>query len=107
MRDCARGSGSARGDGLAGGGALGGWSAWVEAAGTQEAVLRDLFLDGNTWGGRPADVERRPWITQGDAAVAVRYGRAEVEYRFVLRGREYHTQTEPHRYASIRLRFHR
>jgi hypothetical protein len=79
----------------------------VEAGVRHEAVLRDLFLDGNTFGGRDTGVQRRTWVAQGEAAFGVRYGRAELEYRFVLRGREYGTQQEPHPYGSIRLRLHR
>lgn len=88
-------------------GAARGWSGWVEAGGRYEAVLRDLFLDGNTSGGRGTGVETRRWVAQGEAAFGVRYGRAELEYRFVVRGREYETQDEPHPYGSIRLRLFR
>jgi lipid A 3-O-deacylase len=92
------------GNAWTGAGAAGGWSGWIEAGGRQEAVLRDLFLDGNTFGGRDTGVRRRTWVAQGEAAFGVRYRRTELEYRFVLRGREYETQEEPHPYGSIRLR---
>jgi lipid A 3-O-deacylase len=91
------------GDVWAGRGAARGVSGWVEAGGRQEAVLRDLFLDGNTFAGRDTGVERRPWVAQGEAAFGIRYGRTELEYRFI--GREYETQREPHPYGSIRLRW--
>lgn len=95
------------GDAWTGRGAAGGWSGWMEAGGRQEAVLRDLFLDGNTFGGRDAGVRRRTWVAQGEAAFGIRRRRTELEYRFVVRGREYETQEEPHPYGSIRLRIHR
>jgi hypothetical protein len=95
------------GDAWTGRGAARGFSGWLEAGARQEAVLRDLFLDGNTWGGRETGVERRTWVARGEAAFGVRYRRAELEYRFVLRGRAYETQEEPHPYGSIRLRLYR
>lgn len=95
------------GDAWTGSGAARGLSGWVEAGARQEAVLRDLFLDGNTFGGRDTGVERRTWVAQGEAAFGIRYRRAELEYRFVLRGRAYDTQDEPHPYGSIRLRLYR
>ncbi|HEX2080079.1 MAG TPA: lipid A deacylase LpxR family protein [Longimicrobium sp.] len=92
------------GDAWTGEGAARGVSGWIEAAGRQEAVLRDLFLDGGTFGGKGPAVEKRTWVAQGEAAFGIRRGRTELEYRFVLRGREYATQQEPHPWGSIRLR---
>jgi lipid A 3-O-deacylase len=88
-------------------GAARGVSRWMEAGARQEAVLRDLFIDGNTFAGRDPGVDRRTWVAQGEAAFGIRYRRTELEYRFVLRGREYETQTEPHPYGSIRIRVYR
>ncbi|HEU0301542.1 MAG TPA: lipid A-modifier LpxR family protein, partial [Longimicrobium sp.] len=92
------------GDAWTGGGAARRVSGWIEAAGCQEAVLRDLFLDGSTFGGPRPTVEKRTWVAQGEAALGVRWRRTELEYRFVLRGRGYDTQAEPHPWGSIRLR---
>ena len=87
-----------------GAGGARGVSGSVEAAGRQEAVLRDLFLDGSTLGrARPA-VEKRSWVAQGEAAFGIRWRRTAVEYRFVLPGGEDATQQEPHPWGSIRLR---
>ncbi|HEV3051377.1 MAG TPA: lipid A deacylase LpxR family protein [Longimicrobium sp.] len=82
-------------------------SAWVEAAARQEAVVRDLFIDGNTFARRSPGLERRTWVAQGEAAFGIRWRRTELEYRHVLRGRAYETQTEPHPYGSIRVRLYR
>lgn len=95
------------GDTWTGAGAARGVSGWVEAGGRQEAVLRDLFIDGNTFAERDPGLDRRTWVAQGEAAFGIRYRRTELEYRFVLRGREYETQPEPHPYGSIRIRIHR
>jgi lipid A 3-O-deacylase len=92
------------GDAWTGAGAARGVSGWMEAGARQEAVLRDLFIDGNTFAWRDPGVDRRTWVAQGEAALGIRYRRTELEYRFVLRGREYETQTEPHPYGSIRIR---
>lgn len=95
------------GDTWTGAGAARGVSGWMEAGARQEAVLRDLFIDGNTYAGRSPGLHRRTWVAQGEAAFGIRWRRAEVEYRAVLRGREYETQTEPHPYGSIRIRVYR
>jgi hypothetical protein len=79
----------------------------MEAGARQEAVLRDLFIDGNTFTERSPGLDRRTWVAQGEAAFGIRWRRTELEYRFVLRGREYETQTEPHPYGSIRVRTYR
>lgn len=92
------------GDAWTGAGAAPGMSGWVEGAARQEAVLRDLFIDGNTFAERTPGLDRRTWVAQGEAAFGIRYRRTELEYRFVLRGREYQTQTEPHPYGSLRIR---
>jgi lipid A 3-O-deacylase len=95
------------GDAWTGAGAARGVSGWVEAGARQEAVLRDLFIDGNTFAERNPGIERRTWVARGEAAIAIRCRRTELEYRFFLRGREYETQTEPHPYGSVRLRLYR
>jgi hypothetical protein len=65
--------------------------------------VRDLTLDGSTFGGGPR-AERRAWVAQAEAAVGARYRRMEIVYRFVVRGREYRAQEEPHPYGSITFR---
>ena len=95
------------GDAWTGEGAARGLSGWMEAGARQEAVLRDLFIDGNTFAERGPGLDRRTWVAQAEGAVGIRYRRTELEYRFVLRGREYETQTEPHPYGSIRIRVYR
>lgn len=94
------------GDAWTGAGAARGVSGWMEAAARQEAVLRDLFIDGNTFARRSPGLDRRTWVAQGEAAFGIRWRRTELEYRFVLRGREYETQTEPHPYGSLRIRLY-
>jgi lipid A 3-O-deacylase len=95
------------GDAWTGVGGTRGVSGWLEAGARQEAVLRDLFIDGNTFAARSPGLDRRTWVAQGEAAFGIRWRRTELEYRFVLRGREYETQTEPHPYGSIRIRVYR
>lgn len=66
-----------------------------------EWVLRDLFLDGNTFLHRNSTAERIPLVAEGEAGVGYRSGAWDVEYRFVVRTREYRAQPDPHRYGSL------
>lgn len=95
-------AGLGAGDAWTGRGARRGLSAWMEAGARGDAVARDLFLDGSTFR-ESHRVRRRPWVAQGEAAAAVRWRRVELEYRFVVRGREYEG-ADPHPYGSVRLR---
>jgi hypothetical protein len=72
------------GDAWTADGAAGGVSGWMEAGGRGEAVLRDLFLDGSTFGGRESGVGgaggggvRHPLPTDG-AGVPLRPPRPRV-----------------------------
>jgi lipid A 3-O-deacylase len=70
-----------------------------------EWVARNLFLDGSTFRESPS-VRKRPLVGEADAGLGVRHGRYELRYRTVFRGREYRTQSAPHRYGSITFVVH-
>jgi hypothetical protein len=81
---------------------VGGVSLYVVAGVSQHLVLRNLTLDGNTF--RPSSrVGHRLLFAEGTAGVGVRLGRFGLEYRGVVRGREYATQQRPHPYGSLSL----
>jgi lipid A 3-O-deacylase len=65
----------------------------------QHLVLRNLMLDGSLFRAGPG-VERRSSVSEWTAGAGVRLGRVGVEYRGVVRGREYKTQGEAHRWGS-------
>ncbi len=86
---------------------VGGPRGWRAEGGVrQEWVARNLFLDGNTFR-RSVRAEKRAWVSEAAAAVGYRFPRWEVEYRFVIRGREYDAQPRPHAYGSLALTWHR
>lgn len=86
-------------------GSVGLGGAYLAGALRQEGVARDLFLDGNTFREGPR-VTKRPFVAQAELGVGVRVRRVEARYRAVWRGREYRTQTEPHRYGSLTFTLH-
>lgn len=86
-------------------GSAGVGGAYLEGALRQEWVARDLFLDGNTFQGGPR-VTKRPFVAQAELGLGIRVRRVEARYRAIWRGREYRTQTEPHRYGSLTFTLH-
>ena len=71
----------------------------------QDWVLHDAFVDGRGLAGRsrPGAAARRPLVPQAEVGAAYRWRRVSVEYRHVVRGREYHAQPAPHAFGSVRL----
>ena len=72
----------------------------------ENAVARDLFLDGSTFA-RSVRVERRPFVWEYEVGGGVRYRPFSLEYRVLTRGREYRTQDGPHTWATFELRYQR
>jgi lipid A 3-O-deacylase len=77
-----------------------GLSLYALAGASQHLVVRNLMLDGAAFRDSPS-VERLPLVTEWTAGVGARVGRLGIEYRAVVRGREYATQAEPHPYGSF------
>ncbi|HET7463864.1 MAG TPA: lipid A deacylase LpxR family protein [Longimicrobium sp.] len=69
----------------------------------QDAVARDLFLDGSTFRGS-VRVERRPLVWERELGAGARYRGFTLEYRALTRGREYRTQSAPHTWGTFELR---
>ncbi|HEU0015696.1 MAG TPA: lipid A deacylase LpxR family protein [Longimicrobium sp.] len=72
-----------------------------------EYVARDLFLDGNTFGGDGARVTRRPWVGQLTAGAGFAAAQLGVEYRVASRSREYQEEPAGHTYATIEITWRR
>ena len=68
----------------------------------QEWVARDLFLDGNSFR-ENSSAERLPFVSEAELGVGYRWTAWALEYRFILRSREYQAQPEVHRYGSLIL----
>ena len=73
---------------------------YVRAGVRQDAVLRNVFVDGRGGSGR---ADRRLFVAQAEVAIGYRRRRFGLEYRHVARGREYTAQPSPHAYGSIVL----
>ena len=69
----------------------------------QNAVARDLFLDGSTFR-RSVRVDRRPLVWERELGGGARYRGFTGEYRVLTRGREYQTQSGPHAWGTFELR---
>jgi lipid A 3-O-deacylase len=69
-----------------------------------QAVIRDIFLDGNTFRGGPR-VDKYPFVGQAVAGAALRYKRLKISYAYVFLSRQFTTEREPQTYATFNLSF--
>ncbi len=65
-------------------------------------VLRDIFLDGNTFSDSHS-VEKEPWVADAALGVSLTYKQVKFSYARILRTREYVKQENSHRYGSLSL----
>jgi hypothetical protein len=65
-------------------------------------VLRDIFLDGNTFGGSPS-VEKEFFVADVMAGVAVEYGKFKMSYSYVLRTKQFKAQQNNQIFGTISL----
>lgn len=79
-----------------------GRGAHVLAGARGEWVLRDLFLDGNTFR-HNSTAERIPLVAEVEVGAGYRAGHWALEYRHAVRSREYRAQPDPHPYGSLVL----
>jgi hypothetical protein len=68
------------------------------------AVLRNIFLDGNTFRDSHS-VDKKPFVVQGIAGVAVIVHRFKITYAYVYQTKEYETQNEDQEYASMTVSY--
>jgi len=66
------------------------------------AVLRDVFLDGNTFTSSHS-VNKEPVVADVSAGICMEYGRYKLSYAQVVRSREFERQREHHSFGSITL----
>jgi hypothetical protein len=76
--------------------------AYMFAGAQGGVVLRNIFLDGNTF--RPShSVDRKNWVGDLQVGTALRLRRFVLTYRFVVRSNEFGPSGVPSRYGSVRL----
>ncbi|HEX8359880.1 MAG TPA: lipid A-modifier LpxR family protein, partial [Longimicrobium sp.] len=75
---------------------------YAVAAARADLVLRDLFLDGNTFHDGPR-VDRTPTVGQVEIGGGVRLGPVGLEYRAITRTRSYRTEPSGHQYGSFEV----
>jgi lipid A 3-O-deacylase len=74
------------------------------AAVRQEWVARNLFLDGNTFA-TSVRADKRRWVSGAAGSLVYGFEGWDVEYRFVVRSREYAAQPSAHGYGSVMARW--
>lgn len=73
---------------------------YLIAGARQYFVYRDLFVEGNA---EYPGAERLPIVQEATFGLGARRGRVALEYRHVVRGREYDAQREAHAFGSFAL----
>lgn len=81
-----------------------GFSAYLFAGADGRAVLRDIFLDGNTFRDSH-DVDRELLVGDLMAGITLGYGGFKLSLAKVLRTREFDGQPHDHRFGSITLSY--
>jgi lipid A 3-O-deacylase len=69
---------------------------------TGRLVLRDAFLDGNTFGDSH-DVDKKPLVGDLLLGVSVTFWNAKLSYAEAFRSREFEGQDSPHNFGSLSL----
>ncbi|MFH5926283.1 lipid A deacylase LpxR family protein [Roseomonas xinghualingensis] len=78
---------------------------WYVFAGVEgRAVARDIFLDGNTWRDGPR-VDKRPFVGDAQAGVAVLWRGVRLAYTHVLRSEEFYGQGGVQSFGSFSASF--
>ena len=77
-------------------------SLYAVAGARAELVVRDLFLDGNTFRDGPS-VTPIPLVGRVEAGAGVRVGPAGLEYRIISRTPSYRTEPTGHQYGSFQV----
>ncbi len=80
-----------------------GFSFYVFAGAEARAVGRDIFIEGNTFGGVDG-VEPRRLVADVQAGVTLQIGRTELSFTQILRTEEYSGQGDPSLFGSVNLR---
>lgn len=74
------------------------------AAFEARAVLRDIFLDGNTFQSSHS-VDKEQWVADLMSGIAMHYGRIRMNYTYVLRTREFKQQDKNHSFGAVSVTY--
>ncbi len=80
----------------------GGWSWYIFAGIEGRAVLRNIFLDGNTFRDSHS-VDKKPFVGDLQAGLAVIIGRVRLAYTHVFRSKEFDQQDDHDQFGAISL----
>jgi hypothetical protein len=67
-------------------------------------VLRDIFLDGNTFQ-QSHSVDKEPYVVDLMAGLAMRFGSLQISYAYTLRTREFKQQEKSHNFGAFNLTY--
>ncbi len=67
-------------------------------------VLRDIFLDGNTFR-ESHGVEKEPFVADLMAGIAMRFGSLQISYANILRTREFKEQKKNHNFGAVHMTY--
>lgn len=79
--------------------------AYISLGARENLVLRNLFLDGNTFRGGPR-VKRIPFVWQQELASGISVGSISLAYQRIVRDKEFTTGRPSHAYGTISLTRH-
>jgi hypothetical protein len=79
-----------------------GW--YVFAGATARAVGYNVFLEGPT--PYVSHIDREPWVYDAQAGIAVRFGRLQTTYTYVVRTKEFRQQIGSDRFGAISFSWH-
>jgi lipid A 3-O-deacylase len=65
-------------------------------------VIRDIFLDGNTWGSSQS-VDKELFVADMMAGFALEYGKFKLRYSYVLRTKQFKTQQREQIFGTLSL----
>lgn len=84
--------------------ALSGYSLYLFSAVNGRAVLRDIFLDGNSFRSSH-HVDKKPLVADLSAGLTARWQRLSLSLAYTQRTREFEGQPKHHGFGSIMLRY--
>ena len=84
--------------------AVSGFSLYLFGAVNGRYVLRDIFLDGNSFSNSHS-VDKEPLVADLSSGVTARYERLSISLAYTKKTREFTLQEEPHGYGSMTLSY--